>query len=54
MASAITTSGCHGRLASDESKEFPRQYQEKAPSAGVGPLGYYLPPFAFSYMQVLQ
>jgi branched-chain amino acid transport system substrate-binding protein len=42
------------RLASDESKEFLRQYQEKAPSAGVDPLGYYLPPFAFSYMQVLQ
>src|SRR6185437_8763601 len=42
------------RLASDESKEFLGQYQEKAPSAGVDPLGYYLPPFAFSYMQVLQ
>src|SRR5215468_8732118 len=42
------------RLASDESKEFLRQYQEKAPSAGVDPLGYYLPPFAFGYMQVLQ
>ena len=23
-------------------------------SAGVDPLGYYLPPFAYSYMQVLQ
>jgi branched-chain amino acid transport system substrate-binding protein len=42
------------KLASDESKAFLAQYQAKAPAAGVDPLGYYLPPFAYSYMQVLQ
>ena len=42
------------RLASDESKEFLKKYQSQAVSAGVDPLGYYLPPFAFGYMQVLQ
>jgi len=41
-------------LASAEAKAFLAQYQAKAPSAGVDPLGYYLPPFAYSYMQVLQ
>ena len=42
------------RMASDESKEFLKKYQSQAASAGVDPLGYYLPPFAFGYMQVLQ
>jgi branched-chain amino acid transport system substrate-binding protein len=42
------------KLASDESKQFLQKYQSQAPSAGVDPLGYYLPPFAFGYMQVLQ
>jgi branched-chain amino acid transport system substrate-binding protein len=42
------------KLASDQSKAFLAQYQAKAPAAGVDPLGYYLPPFAYSYMQVLQ
>jgi len=42
------------KLASPESKAFLEQYQAKAPSAGGDPLGYYLPPFAYSYMQVLQ
>jgi len=41
-------------LASEESKEFLKTYQSRAASAGVDPLGYYLPPFAFGYMQVLQ
>jgi branched-chain amino acid transport system substrate-binding protein len=41
------------RLASDESKEFLKKYQVQAPAAGVDPLGYYLPPFAYSYLQVL-
>ena len=35
-------------------KEFLKKYQAKAPAAGVDPLGYYLPPFAYGYMQVLQ
>ena len=48
-------SGCRGRsLPRLKSKAFLEQYQAKAPSAGVDPLGYYLPPFAYSYMQVLQ
>jgi branched-chain amino acid transport system substrate-binding protein len=42
------------RLASDESKEFLKKYQAQAASAGVDTLGYYLPPFAYGYMQVLQ
>ena len=37
-----------------EAKEFLKKYQAQAPSAGVDPLGYYLPPFAYGYMQVLQ
>ena len=37
-----------------KSKAFLTQYQAKAPAAGVDPLGYYLPPFAYGYMQVLQ
>jgi branched-chain amino acid transport system substrate-binding protein len=42
------------RLSSDESKEFLKKYPAQAPAAGVDPLGYYLPPFAYSYLQVLQ
>jgi branched-chain amino acid transport system substrate-binding protein len=42
------------KLASEQSKEFLKKYQAQAASAGVDPLGYYLPPFAFGYMQVLQ
>jgi branched-chain amino acid transport system substrate-binding protein len=42
------------RLSSEESKEFLKKYQAQAPSAGVDPLGYYLPPFAYGYLQVLQ
>jgi branched-chain amino acid transport system substrate-binding protein len=33
---------------------FLRKYQEKAAGAGVDALGYYLPPFAYSDMQVLE
>jgi branched-chain amino acid transport system substrate-binding protein len=32
---------------------FLKKYQEKAGPAGVDPLGHYLPPWAYSYMQVL-
>ncbi len=42
------------KLASPEAKTFLEQYQAKAGAAGVDPLGYYLPPFAYGYMQVLQ
>ncbi len=34
-------------------EEFIRRYQERAPAAGVDPLGYYLPPFAYAALQVL-
>jgi branched-chain amino acid transport system substrate-binding protein len=32
---------------------FLKVYQGKAKAAGVDPLGYYLPPFAYGYLQVL-
>jgi branched-chain amino acid transport system substrate-binding protein len=34
-------------------KEFLEKYQAEAEAAGVDPLGYYLPPFAYAYLQVL-
>ena len=40
-------------LASQESKEFLEKYQAQA-RRRCRPLGYYLPPFAYGYMQVLQ
>jgi branched-chain amino acid transport system substrate-binding protein len=42
------------KLASPESLDFLKRYQADAGSMGVDPLGYYLPPFAYAYMQVLQ
>ncbi len=42
------------KLASPASLEFLKKYQAEAPSIGVDALGYYLPPFAYAYMQVLQ
>src|SRR5262249_2708815 len=33
--------------------EFLKTYQAKAPSEGVDPLGWYLPPFAYADLQVL-
>jgi branched-chain amino acid transport system substrate-binding protein len=35
-------------------KEFITKYQAEAGAAGVDPLGYYLPPFAYAGMQVCQ
>jgi branched-chain amino acid transport system substrate-binding protein len=40
--------------ASPASLAFIKEYQAKAGPAGVDALGYYLPPFAYGYMQVLQ
>lgn len=34
--------------------EFIKKYQAKAGAAGVDPLGYYVPPFTYATMQVLQ
>jgi branched-chain amino acid transport system substrate-binding protein len=33
--------------------EFLKKYQAKAPSEGIDPLGWYLPPFAYANLQVL-
>jgi len=33
--------------------ELLRRYQAKAPELGIDPLGYYLPPFAYAYVQIL-
>jgi branched-chain amino acid transport system substrate-binding protein len=33
--------------------DFLKNYQVKAPAAGVDPLGWYLPPFAYANLQVL-
>jgi branched-chain amino acid transport system substrate-binding protein len=33
--------------------DFLNKYQAKAPSAGIDPLGWYLPPFAYAELQVL-
>ncbi|MBV8777002.1 MAG: amino acid ABC transporter substrate-binding protein [Alphaproteobacteria bacterium] len=33
--------------------DFLKKYQAKAGEAGVDPLGWYLPPFAYAYLQVL-
>ena len=33
--------------------DFLQRYQAKAPAAGVDPLGYYLPPYAYAEMQIL-
>ena len=41
-------------FASDEAREFLKAYQAKAGAAGVDPLGYYLPPFAYAEMQLLK
>jgi len=40
-------------LQSAEVAEFLTKYQAKAASAGVDPLGYYLPPFAYANLQAL-
>ncbi len=42
-----------GGFATPEAMDFLKQYQAKAAAAGVDPLGYYLPPFAYSDLQVL-
>ena len=34
-------------------KAFLKKYQEKAKGKGVDPLGHYLPPFAYAYLQIL-
>lgn len=43
-----------GSYATPEALDFLKRYQPKAAAAGVDTLGFYLPPFAYSDMQVLQ
>jgi len=43
-----------GPFATPEAMDFLKRYQAKAAGAGVDLLGYYLPPFAYADMQVLQ
>jgi branched-chain amino acid transport system substrate-binding protein len=42
------------KLATPEGLAFLKTYQEGAASQGLDALGYYLPPFSYAYMQVLQ
>jgi branched-chain amino acid transport system substrate-binding protein len=41
-------------FASDEGREFLKKYQAKSTAAGVDLLGYYLPPFGYALMQVVE
>lgn len=43
-----------GPYATPEALNFLKEYQAKSGAAGVDLLGYYLPPFAYADMQVLQ
>ena len=41
-------------FASDEGREFVKKYQTKSADAGVDLLGYYLPPFAYARMELIE
>ena len=41
-------------FASDEGREFVKKYQAKSADAGVDLLGYYLPPFGYALMQIVE
>ncbi len=41
-------------FANDEGREFLKKYQAKSAEAGVDLLGYYLPPFGYAIMQVVE
>jgi branched-chain amino acid transport system substrate-binding protein len=43
-----------GSFATPDAMDFLKRYQAKSAAAGVDLLGFYLPPFAYSDMQVLQ
>jgi branched-chain amino acid transport system substrate-binding protein len=43
-----------GAYATPEAMDFLKRYQAKSAAAGVDLLGFYLPPFAYADMQVLQ
>jgi branched-chain amino acid transport system substrate-binding protein len=41
-------------FATDEAREFLKRYQAKSAAAGVDLLGYYLPPYGYALMQVVE
>ena len=41
-------------FATDAGREFVKKYQTKSAEAGVDLLGYYLPPFGYALMQVIE
>ena len=41
-------------FASDEGRDFVKKYQTRSAAAGVDLLGYYLPPFGYALMQVVE
>ena len=41
-------------FASDAGREFVKKYQAKSADAGVDLLGYYLPPFAYARMELIE
>jgi branched-chain amino acid transport system substrate-binding protein len=41
-------------FATDEGRDFLKKYQAKSPETGVDLLGYYLPPFGYAIMQVVE
>jgi branched-chain amino acid transport system substrate-binding protein len=43
-----------GSFATPDALDLLKRYQAKSPAAGVDLLGFYLPPFAYADMQVLQ
>jgi branched-chain amino acid transport system substrate-binding protein len=43
-----------GSMATPEALDFLKKYQSRSAAAGVDLLGYYLPPYAYADMQVLQ
>src|SRR5436305_8194049 len=42
------------KFATDEAREFLKKYQAKSAEAGVDLLGYYLPPYGYALMQVVE
>ena len=41
-------------FASDEGRDFVKKYQTRSAAAGVDLLGYYMPPFGYALMQVVE
>ena len=41
-------------FASDEGRDFVKKYQTRSAAAGVDLLGYYLPPFGYALMQIVE